>query len=725
MVRLTLSWRGVTHEISIDEDNPTLGTLGAAVERELGASLGTQKLLVTGRKGHVAPAQHPEQRASEAGLVSGSRALLLASRAEEVEAVRAAKDLPLLRGFDEELKRAARRRRTAASTAAGNPQPPRGEWTFHGYQAWERPGLQPPPAQALKLLYRLASDPGIVGVMAAHRYRVGLLSEMPPEGKVGVSPVCVLGVNINAGQEISLRLRTDDLKGFRKYERIRETLVHELAHMEHSEHGLEFKQLNSALGREAAAINARYTGGHALAALDGGDDEPRTSELDAVPLYDEDDVMAVTAQSSGRTLRQLAAADAKAAAASRPGRAAPVPAAGARAAAAAAALQRAQAPVAGPGVAGPVEPTPNVEAAAAALTETAAAADASAGSAEEASGSGSEGDEGVGRGFEHYDERTEAAEAAARRLESLDEPLEGPAAAQTQPAQLPKELGAEAGAAAMEVDVGPAGLVAGQVVNSPGQDPATGAPSHPTPPVQPMDVDTDRPVPAPAASGTQEPASSAAAIGASTHASVAPSPPAAAAAPTPVPAPPAPPVRLVLSVPDLSPDGPGAGAEAEDVATQKARQAWRAVQTIVSSSSSSSSSTPSAAAVAPAVVVTALDTLETLLGNAAHFPADPKYRRVKLSNAAFQRRVGRLPGALEVLRVAGFAEEQEGGGAGSGAGGGVQGHRVGGAAAAGVGERVMRLRRDDPGLLWLVASVVRDARAQVAEQLGGATGGAV
>lgn len=51
--------------------------------------------------------------------------------------------------------------------------------------------------------------------------QVGLLSEMPPEGKVGISPVCVLGVNINAGQEISLRLRTDDLRGFRKYEKIR------------------------------------------------------------------------------------------------------------------------------------------------------------------------------------------------------------------------------------------------------------------------------------------------------------------------------------------------------------------------------------------------------------------------------------------------------------------------------------------------------------------------
>ena len=34
------------------------------------------------------------------------------------------------------------------------------------------------------------------------------------------------------GQEISLRLRTDDMRGFRKYLKIRETLVHELAHNE-------------------------------------------------------------------------------------------------------------------------------------------------------------------------------------------------------------------------------------------------------------------------------------------------------------------------------------------------------------------------------------------------------------------------------------------------------------------------------------------------------------
>jgi hypothetical protein len=67
--------------------------------------------------------------------------------------------------------------------------------------------------------------------MESHGWHVGKLTEMPPEGRVGVSEVCVLGYNVNHGQEISLRLRTDDMKGFRKYARIRETLVHELAHM--------------------------------------------------------------------------------------------------------------------------------------------------------------------------------------------------------------------------------------------------------------------------------------------------------------------------------------------------------------------------------------------------------------------------------------------------------------------------------------------------------------
>jgi hypothetical protein len=100
--------------------------------------------------------------------------------------------------------------------------------------------------------------------MTSRRWRVGLLSEMPPEGKVGISAVCVLGYNVNAGQEISLRLRTDDRRGMRHYLRIRETLIHELAHMVHSEHDLRFKQLNSELTREAARADWTRSAGQTL-----------------------------------------------------------------------------------------------------------------------------------------------------------------------------------------------------------------------------------------------------------------------------------------------------------------------------------------------------------------------------------------------------------------------------------------------------------------------------
>ena len=85
------------------------------------------------------------------------------------------------------------------------------------------------------------------------------MTEMAPVGYVGVSPKCILGFNKvsishyntyiiekngqtlvfeniltillfmqNMGEEISLRLRTDDLKGFWKYESIKKTLIHEL-----------------------------------------------------------------------------------------------------------------------------------------------------------------------------------------------------------------------------------------------------------------------------------------------------------------------------------------------------------------------------------------------------------------------------------------------------------------------------------------------------------------
>ena len=60
--------------------------------------------------------------------------------------------------------------------------------TFARYETLNLPGAQPPPEAALALLYRLASDPGILAIMDKHKWNVGVLKEMPPEGKVRALP---------------------------------------------------------------------------------------------------------------------------------------------------------------------------------------------------------------------------------------------------------------------------------------------------------------------------------------------------------------------------------------------------------------------------------------------------------------------------------------------------------------------------------------------------------
>jgi hypothetical protein len=123
---------------------------------------------------------------------------------------------------------------------------------FHGVQPLA--GL-PEEDRAREILETLASDPGFLAVMKKHGWNVGSLGELYPEGYVGVSEVCVLGLNKNKGQEILLRIRTDDLKGFRKMLTIREVLCHELAHMEHSDHDDDFYRLMRVIQREVIELD--------------------------------------------------------------------------------------------------------------------------------------------------------------------------------------------------------------------------------------------------------------------------------------------------------------------------------------------------------------------------------------------------------------------------------------------------------------------------------------
>ena len=115
----------------------------------------------------------------------------------------------------------------------------------------------PDQTRALSILTQLSQDPGILAVLRKHQWSVGSLEEMYPEGFVGVSGVCVLGLNQNKGQRILLRLRTDALEGFRNMLTIKKVLCHELAHNEHSEHNDSFYRLMRVIERESNEFDWR------------------------------------------------------------------------------------------------------------------------------------------------------------------------------------------------------------------------------------------------------------------------------------------------------------------------------------------------------------------------------------------------------------------------------------------------------------------------------------
>ena len=117
---------------------------------------------------------------------------------------------------------------------------------------------------AEEMLNTVANNPGILKVMEKHRWKVPVLKELYPDGKVGESEECIMGLNKNNGEEILLRIRTDDLKGFRKMQSVLNVLYHELAHNEISEHNNEFKALNSLIKKEAEAMDWTRSRGHRL-----------------------------------------------------------------------------------------------------------------------------------------------------------------------------------------------------------------------------------------------------------------------------------------------------------------------------------------------------------------------------------------------------------------------------------------------------------------------------
>ncbi|KAG1053078.1 hypothetical protein G6F43_004815 [Rhizopus delemar] len=129
------------------------------------------------------------------------------------------------------------------------------KYTFHKISVIEE---FPHPEKARNLLERLRDDRGIQAIMKTRKWSVGELIELTP------FEASILGYNRNAGQLIALRLRTDDLSGFRHYDSVRKVLLHELTHNVWGDHDDNFHALNRQLNKDVVALDWTAHGGHSL-----------------------------------------------------------------------------------------------------------------------------------------------------------------------------------------------------------------------------------------------------------------------------------------------------------------------------------------------------------------------------------------------------------------------------------------------------------------------------
>jgi hypothetical protein len=131
-------------------------------------------------------------------------------------------DQAAVQQLDKNIAALQQRRSTPAKRPFQRPRPVQDiKYTFHRISVLPEFHQQD---KARQLLERLRDDRGVRAIMNQRKWSVGELIELSP------FEVSILGYNRNAGQLIAIRLRTDDLTGFRHYDSIRKVLLHELTH---------------------------------------------------------------------------------------------------------------------------------------------------------------------------------------------------------------------------------------------------------------------------------------------------------------------------------------------------------------------------------------------------------------------------------------------------------------------------------------------------------------
>jgi len=253
MMEITVTHRGNAHPLSLLPGD-TLALLHTRLEELTSVPPPNQKLLYKGKK----PSAQEDATLAQAGLKSGMKVQMLGSTSEELGDMRNAE---LEREKKEKILRERAAKPQAKLRSTGSSSTAHIKYRFHKIEPLSH---LPEPADARALLTRLSNDPAIQHIMQQHQFSVGLLTELAPHEQPHL-----LGLNMNAGQAIKLRIRTNAYDGFRPYSDIRRVLCHELTHNVWGDHDNNFKELNSKLNREVVEFErAIAAGAHHLASAD-------------------------------------------------------------------------------------------------------------------------------------------------------------------------------------------------------------------------------------------------------------------------------------------------------------------------------------------------------------------------------------------------------------------------------------------------------------------------
>ncbi|KAJ7207974.1 WLM-domain-containing protein [Mycena pura] len=237
-ISLVVSYRGAQHRLALPSDS-TLRDLHNMLEELTSVPPDMQKLLYRNspKGGSIS-----DLTLQEAHLKDGAKIQMVGSTLEELGGLQAKEA--------EERKRDGILRERALKAPVKVRSTATASISDHQYRFHELVPLShlPNPESALVVLRRLQNDKAIQHVMRLHKFSVGVLTELDPR----TVDSGLQGLNVNAGAEIKLRLRTDSYDGFLAYSRVRRVLCHELAHNLVGAHDEKFRELNSQLNREVA-----------------------------------------------------------------------------------------------------------------------------------------------------------------------------------------------------------------------------------------------------------------------------------------------------------------------------------------------------------------------------------------------------------------------------------------------------------------------------------------